>query len=269
MNAVIVQSTEVPQIVAMPVPDYDADRTAVRKSWLDLVDKSPAHLNAYLQGHSVSTEAMFRGTLIHTFILEPDSVESRYYIEPDGDRRTNKWKEAAAEEAAKHTGKIATKRADYEMAIAVRDSVYRHKAARVLLGADGETERSVFWQNSDTGERCKARLDKLSTTKAFIADVKSTVDASPAAFAKSIVNYRYDCQADHYSEPLELRFVFIAVEKAPPYAVAVYAASDDVLAYGRSRRLPNLRTYAECKAKNEWPAYPQTIQRISLPRWAR
>jgi exodeoxyribonuclease VIII len=148
--------------------------------------------------------------------------------------------------------------------------VYSHKAAKALLEADGEIERSVFWTHQETGEACKARLDKLSPRKAFIADVKSTRDASPTAFAKSIVNYRYDVQADHYSEPMHgVRFVFIAVEKTPPYAVAVYAVNPEILALGRSRRAPNMRTYAECRATGRWPAYPETIQHITLPRWAR
>lgn len=259
-----------PRIVQMPVPDYDADKTAVRKSWLDLLDKSPAHLRAYLDGaEREETEPLFKGTLIHAVVLEPDSVGSRYYLEPDGDGRTKAVKEARAEAASLNPGKIPVRQADLDMAVRIRDSVYSHKAAKALLGADGEVERSVFWTNDDTGEPCKARLDKLSQTKAFIADVKSTRDASPDAFAKSIVTYRYDVQAVHYAESLGLRFVFIAVEKTPPYAVAVYAVNPEIMAYGRKRRDPNLRTYAECKASGRWPSYPETIQHIQLPRWAR
>lgn len=259
-----------PRIVQMPVPEYDADTTAVRKTWLDLIDKSPAHLRAYLDGaRGEETEPQFKGTLIHAVILEPDSVGSRYYLEPDGDGRTKAVKEARAEAAALNPGKIPVRKADLDLAIAIRDSVYSHKAARALLEAEGEVERSVFWRHDETGEQCKARLDKLSARKCFIADVKSTRDASPSAFAKSIVNYRYDVQADHYTEPLhDMRFVFIAVEKTPPYAVAVYAVSREILALGQSRRAPNMRTYAECKASGKWPAYPETIQHIQLPRWA-
>jgi hypothetical protein len=258
-----------PEVRAIPVPEYDADRTAVRKSWLDLIERSPAHLRAHLDGYQAEeTEPLFKGTLIHAVVLEPDSIGSRYYLEPDGDGRTKAVKEARAEAATLNPGKIPVRKADLDMAVAVRDSVYSHKAAKALLGADGEVERSIFWTNRDTGEACKARLDKLSQTKAFIADVKSTRDASPAAFAKSIVNYRYDVQAVHYAEPVDLRFVFIAVEKLPPYAVAVYAVNAEILKLGKVRRDPNLRTYAECRAADRWPSYPETIQHITLPAWA-
>lgn len=267
------QHTLLPQasaeLRAIPIPEYDADRTAVRKSWLDLIARSPAHLRAHLDGaEREETEPLFKGTLIHAVVLEPDSVGSRYYLDPDGDGRTKAVKDARAEAAALNPGKIPVRKADLDVAVAVRDSVYSHKAAKALLGADGEIERSIFWTNRDTGEVCKARLDKLSQTKAFVADLKSTRDASPTAFAKSIVNYRYDVQAVHYAEPVDLRFVFIAVEKLPPYAVAVYAASPEIQRFGKGRRDPNLRTYAECRASGRWPSYPETIQHITLPAWA-
>lgn len=267
MNAVI--KPPEPQIVQMPVPDYDADRTAIRKSWLDLIARSPAHLQAHLSGaQAEETEPLFKGTLIHAVVLEPDSIGSRYYLEPDGDGRTKVVREARAEAASLNPGKIPVRQPDLDLAARIRDSVYSHKAAKALLGADGDVERSVFWTNTDTGEPCKARLDKMSQTKAFIADVKSTRDASPTAFAKSIVTYRYDVQAVHYAESLGLRFVFIAVEKTPPYAVAVYAVNPEILRLGKTRRDPNLRSYAECKASGRWPSYPETIQHISLPAWA-
>jgi exodeoxyribonuclease VIII len=100
-------------------------------------------------------------------------------------------------------------------------------------------------------------------------DVKTTEDASASAFAKSIANYRYHVQDAHYREGFERdRFVWIAVEIKPPYAVAVYMDDSDMLALGQSHRDTDLRTYAECKAKNEWPGYPEVIQSIQLPRWA-
>jgi exodeoxyribonuclease VIII len=125
----------------------------------------------------------------------------------------------------------------------------------------------MFWDNANTGERCKALYDKTSVGKAFHADLKSTVCAAPRDFMRSIWNYRYDVQGAHYTEASGLRFVFIAVEKTPPYAVAVYAMGDDWLQKGIARRLPHLRTYAHCRATGRWPSYPETIQRIGSERW--
>jgi hypothetical protein len=48
-------------------------------------------------------------------------------------------------------------------------------------------------------------------------------------------------------------FVFIAVEKTPPYAVAVYVIEDEDIARGREKYMENLKVWRECKQKNEWP----------------
>jgi exodeoxyribonuclease VIII len=196
-------------------------------------------------------------------------IESRYYREPEGDRRTNAWKDKLKEEAAKHPGKIGVRGSDWDLGLKLRDSVYAHKAARALLEADGGFEQTMFWDNTETGERCKALYDKTSVGKNFHADLKSTVCAAPRDFMRSIWNYRYDVQGAHYTDASGLRFAFIAVEKTPPYAVAVYALDDEWLRTGVERRMPNLRDYARCRATGKWPAYPQTIQHIGRERWMK
>lgn len=259
------------ELVAIEREVYDGDRTSVRKGWLDLIDKSPAHLRAYLNGEKVEerSDALDFGQVLHTFVLEAHLIDSRYYREPDGNRSTNAWKALAKEEREKNPGKMGVRGSNWDLGMKLRDAVYAHKAARALLEADGVFEHAMFWKNAETGEHCKALFDKTSVPKAFHADLKTTVDASENAFARSIWNYRYDVQGDHYTEPTGLRFVLIAVEKTPPYAVAVYALGDDFMSTGRDRRMPNLRTYANCRASGRWPSYPQTIQRISKLRWMR
>ena len=264
-----VSHVELGSLVELDERAYNADQTAVRKSWLDYIDHSPAHLQAYRAGLMPPTEAMLLGSLLHTFVLEPHLAGGRFYREPElGNRNSKVVKEQLAALAAENPGRVPIREKQYDAALAMREAVYAHPAAKKLLEYDGYFERSIFWNNADTSEKCKARYDKVAPKGNFICDVKTTLDASPAEFAKSIVNYRYDCQVSHYTEPTGLRFVFIAVEKSPPYGVAVYAAGDDTLRLGQRRRLPNLRTYAECRAKNVWPGYPPVIQRLELPPWA-
>lgn len=246
---------------------YHADRTAVSKSWLDYIHRSPAHLKAYLDGLIQPTPRMAFGTLVHSWVLEPDSIASRYMKIPKLDRRykDQKAKAEELEAEARERGVTMVDEETWELASAIRDAVYRHKAAAVILGK-GEPEQSVLWTNPETGELCKARADWL---RDFIVDVKTTEDASPDAFAKSIANYRYHVQDAHYREGFERdRFVWIAVEIKPPYAVAVYMDNEDMLALGKAHRDRDLATYVECKEKNEWPGYPEVIQEIHLPRWA-
>jgi exodeoxyribonuclease VIII len=264
---------ELNRLLDLPEDVYNTDQTAVRKTWLDYIERSPAHLQAYRAGLVEPTEAMIFGQFIHAFLLEPHVVGGRFYREPEGaghERNTKAFKAACIEAAELNPGKQVIRAERYDLAVKIRDSVWTHRAARKILEYEGEGfEKSMFWKNEPTSELCKAKFDKVTVKGAFIADLKTAEDASPTGFGKSMVNYRYPVQVAQYTEPLDLRFLFIVVEKKPPFAVACYAAGDDVIRIGQRDRLHNLRTYAECRARDEWPAYPDVIMRAQLPRWAR
>jgi len=253
--------------ISLPAEQYHADRSAVSKGWLDRIDRSPAHLRAYLDGiERPDTPALILGRLVHVAVLEPDLLTQQFVTAPQEiNRRTKLGRDEYAAWLKENAHKQVVTESQLDLAVAMRDSVHKNKAARALLGI-GDPEQTVVWQNSETGERCKARADWL---RDFPVDVKTTQDARPEPFARSIVSYRYDVQAGHYLEGFEAdRFVWIAVEKDPPYACAVYAVDDVIRARGRAARDRNLRTYAECRASNKWPAYPDVINTIELPRWA-
>jgi hypothetical protein len=107
----------------------------------------------------------------------------------------------------------------------------------------------------------------------MILDVKSTEDASPKAFARSIFKHRYHWQHAHYragfaalGEKVE-HFVLLAVEKSPPYAIAPYAI-DSVgvsIAFDRVRAL--MSDLATCLQNNAWPGYSTGIETIETPPW--
>jgi exodeoxyribonuclease VIII len=249
--------------------EYHADRSAVSKGWLDKIERSAAHLKAWLDGYAKpATPTQALGKLTHVAVLEPDLLTAQFITKPtEINRRTKVGREEYAAWEIENAHKTIITDDQMAVALAVRDSVNRHKAARALLG-DGSPEETMVWRNGETGELCKARADWLS--RIAIVDAKTTHDARPAEFAKSIVNYRYDVQTGHYLEGFQHDlFAWIAVEVEPPYAVAVYVADAVIRQRGLEARDRNLRTYAECKAKNEWPAYPDVVTTIELPRWAR
>lgn len=248
---------------------YNADTEAVRKTWLDYIDRSPAHLRAYLDGKlSKESPAMDLGSLVHSWCLEPDSVQSRYLRIPKLDRRRKADKALYAEliEQADEENKILI---DDDMWIAAehaRDAVFAHKTAKNIF-SKGEPEATVIWEDPGTGELCKARADWLREN--FLTDVKTTRDASPEAFARSVVNYRYDVQDFWYRSGFDSPgMVFVCVETEYPFSVAVYADNPALYELGKRKAEPNLETYAECKAKGEWPGYPDHVQPIVLPPWA-
>ena len=121
---------------------------------------------------------------------------------------------------------------------------------------------------------CKIRPDKLPGN-GICVDIKTTDDASPEGFSKSCANYGYHIQAAFYLEGLTRitgeqhdTFVFIAVEKTPPYGIGVYYASHDFIAKGRELMGKALDIYSECLKTNLWPCYSAEAKELNLPRWA-
>ena len=246
--------------------DYHAD-PAVSASHLHAVAKSPYHYwSRYLDPKRSAPEptaAMRLGSLVHCAVLEPSELAGRYGV--CAPRNTKAGKEQAADMAA--AGIEAVTGSDMELALAMADAVRSHQAAAALL-AHGKAEQSFWWDDAGTGLRCKCRPDWYYGST--VVDLKTTTDASPAGFARSVATFRYHVQASHYLAGLHgaERFVFIAVEKTAPYAVAVYELDAAAMAAGDELRQRDMRVIADCQATKEWPGYGDTCQALSLPSWA-
>ena len=255
--------------------------SAVSKSHLDLVARSPLHYWArYLDPNRVEPEptpAMLIGTALHTHVLELDQWDQRYVMAPEGiDRRTKQGKAEWEAFSVAATGRTVISKADADQVMAMAHSVFRHPAAAMLLALPGKAETTHMWTDEATGLQCKCRPDWLTDDGSLIVDLKTTEDASPAGFRKSIANFRYHVQASWYLDGLERatgnrpeQFIFICVEKKPPHAVAVYAADAEMIAQGQITAARDLQQLADCKAANSWPGYSDQIETISLPPWMR
>jgi exodeoxyribonuclease VIII len=253
-------------IETLPSADYHA-HPAVSKSVLDKIAKSPMHARAYLDGtREEPTAAMNFGTALHACALEPERFADEYAVF-EGDRRTKDGK--ARYEELQARGATIISAADYDAITAMVGQIRQHPVAAGLL-QDGIAEASVFWNHPPTGIECKCRPDWWKREAGMVVDLKTTEDASPEGFARSVAAYRYHVQAAHYSAGTKAsRFVFIAIEKKPPYAVAVYELDADALTLGHKLRDRDLEQYASCLEFNTWPGYPAEIQTIILPKWAQ
>lgn len=254
----------------MSAADYHA-HPAVSKSILDKIAKSPLHAKAYIEeGLPEPTPAMLFGTAYHMAVLEPERFANTYVVF-EGDRRTKQGK--ADYESLITAGASIISRSDLDAITAMSMAVRNHPDAGPLLQG-GLPEASIFWKDQDTGIECRCRPDYMRGSipdcpADTLVDLKSCEDASPAAFARSVHNYRYHVQAAHYMHGACVgRFVFIAQEKKPPYAVAVYELDEDAIKQGLALRNRDLQTYASCREFNIWPGYPAGIQTLSLPKWA-
>lgn len=206
-------------------------------------------------------------------------------------REVTLWSDVQAEWLANNPGRIVLSEDDWKHLHGMRDAVMAHPAARSLLtGCDGEAELSCYWYEivDVDGNPVRVLLRNRPDywrRDGILVDLKSTEDASREEFARSIANWRYHVQhpvyldgtakalaaAQERGEFLDWRtpraFVFIAVEKKPPYAVGVYTLDEESVAVGRAEYMADVRSFARCVRDDHFPAYSPKIESISLPAW--
>ena len=191
-------------------------------------NKSLAHLKVMRDGKkeiSATLQAIFDlGSATHAAVLEGDSVLNEKFIcAPSLDKRTKAGKEAWAE--LKESGKTVLKAEDWEHVMGMRACLYDHPAAnRLLTGGNAEVS---YWKRYSENMILKARVD--SEVGDLAVDLKTTKDASPYRF-KSTVKYDYGLQSALYTMVTGANaFVFVGIEKVPPYAFSIVKQGDDII----------------------------------------
>lgn len=260
--------------------DYAAWDAANSHGLITLSKKTPAHLRYELDHAGAErTEALDFGYLLHLAVLEPDRFSSEAVVAPTMDKRSKAGKQAALEFEAAHAGARILAPEKHAKLIAMRDSVYAHPTAREFLMGPGISEASLVWE--EEGMPCKARPDRIGRigASAVLGDLKTAACADRRTFERAVQSYGYHIQAAHYVAGAEKcvpqpegnphrRFVFIVIEKEPPYCVALYEIDDAALNEGDTRRRVALRTWRRCRESGEWPGYADGIDTVSLPAWA-
>lgn len=191
------------------------------------------------------------------------------------------WGDIVSEFATANAGRTIIDGQTYEQLTSMVRAVLAHPVAGKLITGEGKAEASVYWNDPETGELCRCRPD-FWRRDGIIVDLKSTDDASPEAFGKSVANWRYHVQSEMYLEGMNAAFeaghfpdgyakpkafIFLVVEKKPPYAVASYVLDPESATQGQREFRENLAVYAECKKTDKWPAYGDDIQTVGLPTW--
>ena len=213
---------------------------------------------------------MHLGTAIHTALLEPDRFREDYVLLSEvTDRRSSAYKEAIKH----HEPEVVLTGSEADKVAGMQESAYSNPFVRQLLQREGHRELSLFTVDPVTGARVRVRYDLLAGGDAI--DVKSTQDARPQEFAKSILNYGYHMQAALYLDALEWEhgdmldaFRFIAIETEMPHAAMAYRLDYTALVEGRRMYREALDMYAACESSGEWPAYDcEPDELIGLPQW--
>jgi exodeoxyribonuclease VIII len=252
--------------------DYCA-MPGMNNSKLGIMKRCPAKFKWLCENERSDTDALRIGRAIHTAVLEPHKFNDEFLCLPDIDRRTTKGREMYAELVSQNPDKTILKPDDFNMALDVATSIRGNVHANYLLEG-AMTEVTLDWTHPETGIGCKARVDGYNEELGILLDIKTTQDASRSGFPRKLFSYGYHRQAAYYLTGMQANgekaqhFVFIAVEKEPPYAVGIYRLDDKTIQLSKQENDRLLRLYAECKRADSWPGYTQGIEDISLPDYA-
>lgn len=260
--------------IQMSNADYHKHK-AISKSKLDAARKSGKHLYDILYGPPrESTAVLDFGTVFHAAGLPGEDFDSVAVRMPEGMKKTTKEGKAFV---AEHRDKIILNASESYALDQMMLSMLDHPVSAGLLKGDlpGKSEQSFFAVEPDTGLEVKCRPDfMLNDGSNLIIDLKTTTDASPKGFQKSLVSFRYYVQAAWYLDVVEMStgkrpdgFLFIAVEKQRPFATGVYVADEEMIKLGREHAMEDLRKIAEWQASGHYPGYSDRAEMISLPKW--
>jgi hypothetical protein len=244
------------------------------------------------QKDAKETKATILGTAIHALLLEKHKMEDCFWIfkkpYPDKSMNLTANKEAKAAQEMINAGKKCIDEKDWENLQKLAANVHKFISpeliesefaiiehsfyAKIIFDRDG-----VFQKVEDITDFAELEADKknpdyiimpictkpdvLRPDHGIDIDVKSCVSAYPDKFAKDALSLGYPIQVamglDITSAVMKTdidTFLFLALEKEPPYLGALFDASD-FIEYGRSlyrKRLLRIYYYAK---KNYWPGY--------------
>lgn len=238
------------------------------------------------------TKATILGSAIHALILERKKVDECFWIFrkpfPDKTMAFTANKEAKAKQEIENAGKQVIDELDYDNIIKLSENVNTFISRNMFDSPEAIIEHSfyakiifdsegTFQKVEDIKDFAELEGDKKDKEHIIIPictkpdllrpdigidlDVKTCVSAHPNKFSKDAYTLGYhiqvamglDITSAVMGVPIDT-FLFLALEKTPPYLGAIYDAVD-FIEYGQSvyrKRLLHIYRYAK---KNYFPGY--------------
>lgn len=269
-----------------PFPDYLA-QADVNASALRAGRRSMLHMAAAIAGQSKEPTAALRiGSALHCAVLEPMRFEAVATVAPAVDRRTKEGKATyAAWQAALPADAMVLDADEFETVRQASSALLASRFPSLLQ--TGEAEVSIYWDETIDLDGtpqvigCKARLDWLGygAGGVVIADVKTTRDATPRAFARACATYGYAHQLAWYRRAVRalqasgdapdgpITISIGAVETEAPYATGIYTLDACDLEDADRENMHTLKRWAQAVRDDRFPGPAEMVQVLHLPEW--
>ena len=257
----------------VPFEDY-LKIDAVSNSYLSRLAITPAHAKCEFE----DTDSKAKGRSIHSYALEMSDFKAQFVVTRKMNRNKLEWK--ALKKEAEEQGREVIQAHDYKQAYDVYNAIQRHPRAKELLTAC-LFEQVIIWHDLITGVLCKARVDVISNPAlGYLADLKTTKDASPKAFVRTVINLGYHRQAYKYltgvneAQPYYYKdFKIIACEIKPPFRVQVFTLNQELMDLAKTEIEEAMQREIECVANDRWEHYTTDLDtgyeiELQCPLWA-
>jgi len=260
-----------------PVPSLSSSmvRGLINKTALHVWTDSP-RLNPLAE--STDRPAFAIGRAAHREVLGRGAAYTEIpanLLSSNGAAGTNAAKGFKAE--AEGLGLTVLKAEEIARIKAAAESARRGFAALGVTLDPKESERVAYAEID--GVLCRAMFDNAPEAMPVLIDLKTTVDANPAAVIRSIERYGYDVQAQHYREVWHAltgewrRFIFCFQETTAPFATCFIELHDDKgdeadwIEAAAAKTAKARRVWRECLATDKWPGYPAEILKVGARSW--
>lgn len=224
-----------PGIYDIALDEYLGIHTHVSSSGLKQILRSPAHFRRYLNRKEESLPHLDLGTAVHCAILEPERFRHEYVPIPVRHIDIFHEEDMRLIQDEKHVRFLT----ESQMAVVegIVEQLERKPDIMKLLQI-GRAEKSIFWQDEETGIRCKIRPDMLVLPD-FILELKTTFDASVAVFQRTCLMQLYHMAAAMYRDGVgqvtgeRPSYMFVVASRFPPYTVETFVPSPAMLGEGK------------------------------------
>jgi len=238
------------------------------------LSRGPEYYKYYLETRIVErriTQSMEFGRFAHCAVLEPELLSDHFVVPPDSmpTKRSNEGKKVWLEFEEKNKNKNIITKEEFRNFTQMIDVIWGNDVVSRLL--QGEKERSVYVTKENI--LCKCRPDIICSD--YIVDLKFVRDSSQHEFMKQCGYLKYYIQAAYYLDICRnfrkniKNFIFIAVEKEPPFVTKVYTLSDSSLANGRLMYEEGIRKYNDYISVSLTGKKQETqIQELNVIDWS-
>ena len=195
----------------------------------------------YMKGQlRKESPALAFGSMYDCMLFTPEDFEKQFAILNDGEKckeiggrapkMTNKYKDwvKGYEQDAVERGVMLVSEEDYKKSLEMIERLKITGVYDKYLVGDYQHE----FNEEINGCPVRGFLDCLGTD--YVSDSKSTMSLDK--FRYNVFSFGYDIQAYIYMEVLKKeKFYWVAQEKAYPFAIGVYQASDETLQSGADK----------------------------------